>query len=206
MGEILFFRARAPSFFVTCADTIDVKSILCTACHGIIIHLVIIKQAASFLYSSTMTVASGIMNMLRVVFPPTEVAGKSSARQFLPAKELCETDNILVDMLNSQGHENVSFCVCDPHLPDMPIIFASEGFCNFTGYSYGEIEGKNCRFLQGPDTKQEEVDRIRKAIQNEEELSVNLLNYRKNGTKFVNEFFISPLRDKQKKLQYVRVD
>ena len=48
-----------------------------------------------------MTVASEIMNMLGV-YSATEPpqAGKSSARQFVPEKELCETDNILVDMLN----------------------------------------------------------------------------------------------------------
>lgn len=142
--------------------------------------------------------------MLGAVFPPTKEPEKSSARQFIPDKELCETDNILVDMLNSQGHEGVSFCVCDPHLADMPIIFASDGFCNFTGYLYNEIEGRNCRFLQGPETKRDEVDRIREAIQSEEERCVNLLNYRKDGTSFVNEFFISPLRDKEKKSQYVR--
>lgn len=151
-----------------------------------------------------MKVASQIMNMLGIVSPPPEMPEKSSARQFSPTKELCETDNILVDMLNSQGHENVSFCVCDPHLADMPIIFASEAFCRFTGYTYKEIEGRNCRFLQGPETSREEVDRIRDAIQSEEERSVNLLNYRKDGTSFVNEFFISPLHDKEKKTQYVR--
>mmetsp|Transcript_29658 Transcript_29658/g.53630 ORF Transcript_29658/g.53630 Transcript_29658/m.53630 type:complete len:181 (+) Transcript_29658:56-598(+) len=150
-----------------------------------------------------MTLASEIMNMLGV-YSTTEPpqAGKSSARQFVPEKELCQTDNILVDMLNSQGHEDVSFCVCDPHQADFPIIFASEGFCRFTGYTYDEIDGRNCRFLQGPDTKREEVDRIRDAIESEEERSVNLLNYRKDGTAFVNQFFISPLHDKNKKTQY----
>jgi PAS domain S-box-containing protein len=152
----------------------------------------------------TMTVASGILNMLGAVFPPPEASRKSSVRQFVPKKQLSERDSILVDMLNSQGHEDVCYCVCDPDLPDMPIIFASEGFCNFTGYGYNEIEGRNCRFLQGPETKRQEVDGIREAIQKEVERSVNLLNYRKDGTPFVNEFFISPLRDENKKLQYVR--
>jgi PAS domain S-box-containing protein len=151
-----------------------------------------------------MTIASGVLSMLRTVFPPVEAPSRSSARQFVPTKQLSETDSILVDMLNSQGHEDVCYCVCDPDLPDMPIIFASEGFCNFTGYGYDEIEGRNCRFLQGPETKREEVDGIRDAIQKEVERSVNLLNYRKDGTPFVNEFFISPLRDENKKLQYVR--
>ena len=48
----------------------------------------------------------------------------------------------------SVGHEDVSFCVTDPDQNDCPIIFASDGFCRFTGYDAQEIEGKNCRFLQ----------------------------------------------------------
>ena len=108
----------------------------------------------------------------------------------------------IVDMLNSAGHENVSFCVCDPHLKDCPIVFASDGFCSFTGYSCTEIEGRNCRFLQGPGTDEGDVDRIRAAIKGEKEASVNLLNYKKDGTSFNNQFFLSPLYEKDGKLAY----
>lgn len=126
----------------------------------------------------------------------------SNARQFDPKKKLCERDYTIIDMLNSKGHEAVCYCVCDPDLEDMPIIFSSDGFCDFTGYSHDEIEGKNCRFLQGADTSKDDVDRIRKAIKEETETSVNLLNYRKDGSTFINEFFISPLYDDRKKLAY----
>mmetsp|Transcript_7696 Transcript_7696/g.9485 ORF Transcript_7696/g.9485 Transcript_7696/m.9485 type:complete len:137 (-) Transcript_7696:127-537(-) len=97
-------------------------------------------------------------------------------------------------MLNSDGHENVAFCICDPSLPDNPIIFSSDGFCALTGYQHEDIEGRNCRFLQGPGTNKDDVDRIRKAIKEEESTCVNLVNYKKDGTEFVNEFFLSPLR------------
>lgn len=134
-------------------------------------------------------------------------------RPFEPTRELCETDLVLVDMLNSAGHEDVCYCVCDPHDPDCPIIFASPGFCRFTGYSCAEIEGRNCRFLQGPETAAAHVQVIRTAIQGymleeqdelssksdgavrrTEPVSVNLLNYRKDGSSFSNEFFLAPLR------------
>jgi len=105
-------------------------------------------------------------------------------------------------MLNSKGHEHIPFCVCDPDKKDCPIVFSSDGFCEFTGYSHGEIEGRNCRFLQGKDTKKEDVDRIRTAIKDQVPTSVNLLNYRKDGSPFVNEFFLAPLRDSQKNLVY----
>ena len=54
-------------------------------------------------------------------------------KPFEPEKRLCERDYTIIDMLNSQGHENVSFCVTDPHLEDNPVIYISEGFSKLTG-------------------------------------------------------------------------
>mmetsp|Transcript_388 Transcript_388/g.1142 ORF Transcript_388/g.1142 Transcript_388/m.1142 type:complete len:172 (+) Transcript_388:229-744(+) len=139
---------------------------------------------------------------LEAVLSDKDQEYQSSARQFEPEKRLCERDYTIIDMLNSKGHESVCFCVCDPDLKDMPIIFSSDGFCDFTGYSHEEIEGKNCRFLQGTETSTEDVDRIRKAIKEQKEECVNLLNYRKDGSSFINEFFISPLLDDNEKLAY----
>jgi PAS domain S-box-containing protein len=150
-----------------------------------------------------------ISQLLGLVFPAKGTTiPNGTARQFVPTKQLCEQDAILIAMFNSRGHESVSYCVCDPDLADLPIIFASDGFCEFTGYEKDEIEGRNCRFLQGAATPRKDVDRIRQAIRNQEPTSVNLLNYRKDGSSFFNEFFLSPLRadDKEdpKKLAYVR--
>ena len=149
------------------------------------------------------TVANFITGVWELAFPPADPPQQSLARQFKAEKELSESDEILIAMLNSKGHEHIPFCVCDPDKPDCPIIFSSDGFCEFTGYSHSEIEGQNCRFLQGKDSKKEDVDRIRKAIKDQEPSSVNLLNYRKDGSPFVNEFFLAPLRDSNDKLIYV---
>ncbi len=149
----------------------------------------------------------GLFTFLTNVFEGNEEK-ETCTRPFLPPKSLLEKDQVLIDMLNSQGHENVCFCICDPELKDMPIIFASEGFCNFTGYSSQEIEGQNCRFLQGPRTDEKDVERIRQAIKTEAEANVNLLNYRKDGSEFVNQFFLAPLHSKEdakKVLYYIGV-
>lgn len=111
-------------------------------------------------------------------------------RLFHPAKILCERDNIIIDMLNSAslgGSTTVSFCVTDPSHLDNPVIYISSGFEKLTGYKYDEVVGRNCRFLQGSETDQADVDKIIHAIKNEEECSVNLTNYKKDGTKFRNE-------------------
>jgi PAS domain-containing protein len=54
--------------------------------------------------------------------------------------------------------------ITDPRLPDNPIVFANESFCRLTGYARGEILGRNCRFLQGPETDRAAVARIRNAV------------------------------------------
>eukprot|EP00526_Cylindrotheca_closterium_P018471 CAMPEP_0113627856 /NCGR_PEP_ID=MMETSP0017_2-20120614/14430_1 /TAXON_ID=2856 /ORGANISM="Cylindrotheca closterium" /LENGTH=366 /DNA_ID=CAMNT_0000538133 /DNA_START=66 /DNA_END=1166 /DNA_ORIENTATION=+ /assembly_acc=CAM_ASM_000147 len=88
-----------------------------------------------------------------------------------------------------------NFVVTDPSLPDNPIVYASQGFLNLTGYSLDQILGRNCRFLQGPETDPKAVERIRSAIEQGNDLSVCLLNYRVDGTTFWNQFFIAALRD-----------
>lgn len=85
------------------------------------------------------------------------------------------------------GHEIVSFAVSDPSLPDNPLVFVSKGFCDLTGYAFDEVVGKNCRFLQGTETKKEDVDRIRKSLKEEKDCSVNVLNHKKDGSTFINE-------------------
>ena len=88
-----------------------------------------------------------------------------------------------------------NFVVTDPSLPDNPIVYASQGFLNLTGYSLDQILGRNCRFLQGPETDPKAVEHIRKAIEQGNDMSVCLLNYRVDGTTFWNQFFIAALRD-----------
>lgn len=88
-----------------------------------------------------------------------------------------------------------NFVVTDPSLPDNPIVYATQGFLNLTGYSLDQVLGRNCRFLQGPETDPKAVEKIRRSIEDGSDMSVCLLNYRVDGTTFWNQFFISALRD-----------
>jgi PAS domain S-box-containing protein len=78
---------------------------------------------------------------------------------------------------------------------DNPIVFASDGFVDVTGYSRRDIVPRNCRFLQGPQTDKLAVRRLKTAIENAEESVELLLNYRKNGEPFWNLLYVSPLFD-----------
>lgn len=90
----------------------------------------------------------------------------------------------------------------DPDQPDNPIVYANQAFERITGYEQEEIIGRNCRFLQGEDRDQPEIDRIREAMQTSSEVTVTLRNYKKDGTSFFNEFTIRPLFDPAGTLVY----
>lgn len=64
-----------------------------------------------------------------------------------------------------------------------------------TGYSQGEIVGRNCRFLQGDDRDQDGRQRLREAVKTQERVEVTLRNYRKNGELFHNRVNVAPLCD-----------
>ncbi|MBB4111812.1 histidine kinase [Rhizobium anhuiense] len=92
--------------------------------------------------------------------------------------------------------------VTDPNQHDNPIIFCNSAFRKLTGYSDDEVIGRNCRFLQGPETSKETVAKIRERIAAGEDVAVDILNYRKDGSMFWNAVFISPVRDKAGKIVY----
>lgn len=92
--------------------------------------------------------------------------------------------------------------ITDPRQQDNPIIFANEAFLRLTGYAREEIQGRNCRFLQGPDTDQADVAKVRAAIADGADVAVELLNYRKDGTPYWNALYVSPVRNEGGELLY----
>nr|AML78401.1 putative LOV domain-containing protein [Colchicum autumnale] len=107
-----------------------------------------------------------------------------------------------IDLATTLERIEKNFVITDPRLPDNPIIFASDTFLELTEYSREEILGRNCRFLQGPETDLATVRKIREAIDNQTEVTVQLINYTKSGKKFWNLFHLQPMRDQKGEVQY----
>ncbi|TPK20339.1 PAS domain-containing protein [Mesorhizobium sp. B2-5-9] len=96
----------------------------------------------------------------------------------------------------------MSMIITDPRRQDNPIVFANDAFLRLTGYERDEVLGRNCRFLQGPESDKEAIAQIRAAIADETDISVDILNYRKDGSTFWNALYISPVSNDKGEMQF----
>jgi PAS domain S-box-containing protein len=89
---------------------------------------------------------------------------------------------------------NIGITISDPNQPDNPLVYVNDGFLELTGYDREEVIGRNCRFLQGPNTDDATVQKLGRAIDAEEATSVEMLNYRADGEPFWNLLTVTPIR------------
>ncbi len=87
--------------------------------------------------------------------------------------------------------------------PDMPLVYVNPAFEVMTGYSFEDVQGKNCRFLQQDEHDQPGLTLIREAINGRREIVAILRNYRKDGSFFWNELSLSPIRNRDGKVTHV---
>ena len=90
---------------------------------------------------------------------------------------------------------NAGVVISDALAPDMPIVYVNSKFEEMSGYPAGDVLGRNCRFLQGQAKDQPGLTNIRAAIKNRANGFAVLQNYRKDGSIFLNELFISPIKN-----------
>ena len=89
----------------------------------------------------------------------------------------------------------VGVAISDPSRDDNPLVYVNDAFERTTGYTFDEVVGRNCRFLQGEESDPAVIDEMREAIVDDRPVTVELTNYRKDGTPFWNEVTIAPMRD-----------
>ena len=87
--------------------------------------------------------------------------------------------------------------IADARVPDLPMTYVNPAFERMTGYCAEEVLGRNCRFLQNDESHQAELNKLRTAIREQNDCTVVLRNYRKDGTIFWNELSVSPIYDSE---------
>jgi len=116
------------------------------------------------------------------------------------------TDRVDIDLGSLSDHERdlvyrlwvldeapLGLTLAGPVYQDNPIIYANRTFRELTGYSMSALQGENLRVLQGPDTEPGPVDTLREALDIWERATVELWNYRADGTRFRNRVSLVPL-------------
>ena len=121
------------------------------------------------------------------------VLASEEGSQFGPRKDV---------LFSAIQTSQIPMILTDPHQPDNPIIFANRAFASLSGYSADELTGKNCRFLQGANTDPENVAKLRDAIAAREPIAIDIVNYRRDGSEFINELYVSPINDPDGNLLY----
>lgn len=105
-------------------------------------------------------------------------------------------------VLDSIRHSPIATVVSDPTIDDNPLVAVNEAFLQLTGYTEQEVLGRNCRFLRGPDTENVQTAKLRGAIFEKRATLAELINYRKDGSRFRNAVMIAPLFDEGGKIEY----
>jgi PAS domain S-box-containing protein len=98
---------------------------------------------------------------------------------------------------------NSGITLADATREGFPLTYVNAAFESLTGFPAGEVLGRNCRFLQAPETDPAAVGAIAEALRERREARVVLLNRRKNGTPFYNELRLAPVFDEDGR--YVQV-
>jgi PAS domain S-box-containing protein len=89
----------------------------------------------------------------------------------------------------------VGITIADADGGEMPLVYVNDEFLEITGYARQDAVGRNCRFLQGEATEEDPIRRLAEAIDDEEAVTEEILNYRSDGTPFWNELTVSPVKD-----------
>ncbi|WCM94467.1 histidine kinase famiy protein [Acidovorax sp. NCPPB 2350] len=131
--------------------------------------------------------------------PPVPGPARTYVAEGAPSEVSEHKDDIFFAAIETT---RMPMLVTDPRQPDNPIVFCNRAFVAMTGYHLQEILGHNCRFLQGPGTDRNTVAAVREAVEQRREISLELLNYRKDGSSFWNALFISPVYNRRGELVY----
>lgn len=103
----------------------------------------------------------------------------------------------LLESATNDGYDSILITELSLDKPGPEIVYVNDGFCEMTGYSREEVIGKTPRILQGPKTDQDVLDRLKEHLSDGQCFFGQTINYRKDGSEFINQWDIHPLTDEE---------
>jgi PAS domain S-box-containing protein len=115
-----------------------------------------------------------------------------------------QTVNYLALLESSIKHDYDSILITELDLekPGPRIVYVNDGFTKMTGYSREEVIGKTPRILQGEKTDRHVLDRLKQRLIDGQAFFGHTVNYKKDGTEFVNQWDIHPLTNKNEEVTH----
>lgn len=108
----------------------------------------------------------------------------------------------LLESAIKNDYDSIIVTEVDLEKPGPKIIYVNDGFCEMTGYTKEEVIGKTPRILQGPKTDRAILDKLKNRLQEGQCFFGKAINYRKDGSEFVNQWDIHPLTDAEGNLTH----
>ena len=133
---------------------------------------------------------------------PRATSGQLKRDQARIQSEIAGTDGGIDPFISAVRATRMPMIITDPRQPDNPIAFVNDAFLRLTGYSREEILGRNCRFLQGPETDPATVQKLREAVAAPRAIEIDIRNHKKDGTPFWNRLLLAPVNDANGRLAY----
>ncbi len=128
-----------------------------------------------------------------------EVAAVTSATGTIE-RDVSDHEPAPEEIVRAIDDASVGISMTDPSLPDNPIVYVNDAWEEITGYDQETILGRNPRFLQGPGTDPGARETLSTALEQEAPTTVELKNYRPDGTPWWNELTVAPIHDEDGEL------
>ncbi|TVQ67586.1 MAG: PAS domain S-box protein [Balneolaceae bacterium] len=148
-----------------------------------------------------------ILEVMRII--------RSHAKNEAAAEELKDLFENIIDERDSarkelklleaairNDYESILITELDMDKPGPKIVYVNEGFERMTGYKKEEVIGETPRILQGPKTDRATLNRLRESLIEGKAFFGQTVNYRKDGSEFINQWDIHPLVDENGKITH----